>query len=190
MAAEARYFSLTCTTDGPSRVGGGLPAVLLSEPALGRGRRFFLTLSHVDFPALGERDLSVLFDGDFSPFGESTVYPDIGIRCLLHPPCQMTSGTEGIIPELSRGSLFEQGDVKDSWFIKYGGAPELVQEEDYHQRALLDAGFEFLFQVDEDGYPDGFLSGRYPLCYGALYVFAKFDRTGRVIDVTAGFTQF
>ncbi|WP_160308903.1 hypothetical protein [Paenibacillus sp. DMB20] len=34
------------------------------------------------------------------------------------------------------------------------GNPRLVQDEDYYFSKLKDDSYSFLFQVDEDGYPD------------------------------------
>jgi hypothetical protein len=191
MTIKERYFDLVEISHGFSRVGGGMPTHLITDARAHQGQRFLLTLSHVDFPELGESNLSVLLDSDVASFNEVTVYPDIGVACIFHPPCaEDDTGQPGRMAALSRGHLISQTTHGDGWFVKFGGAPELIQEEDHHQRAVLDAGFEFLLQIDENGYPDGFLSGNYPFGYGALYIYAKFDGTGRIVDAVAGFTQF
>ena len=191
MTRQERYFDLVGNSHGSSRVGGGMPVDLIVDPEASQGRHFLLTLSHLDFSELGDLDLSLLLDRDFASFSEETVYPDIGIDCILHPPCaEEDADQRGRMAELSRGYLIKQASASETWFIKFGGTPALIQEEDYHQRALLDAGFEFLFQIDENGYPDGFLSGNYPFGYGALYIYAKFDKTEKIVKVVAGFAQF
>lgn len=42
------------------------------------------------------------------------------------------------------------------FLIKLGGSPRLIQAEDYYF-TLKKHKFDFLFQIDEDGYPESFL---------------------------------
>ncbi len=81
------------------------------------------------------------------------------------------------------------GDLSP-YFIKVGGMPDLIQRESYFERNLLADGFSFILQVDENGYPDGFVLDDYPFGYGALYVYARWRRPGCFEAVVAGFTQF
>ena len=82
------------------------------------------------------------------------------------------------------------GDIDGAWFVKVGSGRRLIQEEDYYVRALIRDGCEFLLQVDENGFPEGFVLGDYPFGYGALCVYGKRGIGGEVVEVAAGFTQF
>lgn len=74
--------------------------------------------------------------------------------------------------------------------MKVCSGRRLIQEEDYYVRALIRDGCEFLLQVDENGFPEGFVLGDYPFGYGALCVYGKRGIGGEVVEVAAGFTQF
>ncbi|WP_422507807.1 hypothetical protein [Stenotrophomonas sp. GZD-301] len=188
-----KYFDLVPGGTGSSRVGGCSPDALVTSGQARPGSRFFVCLAASDFPALAGQDVSIVIDDGFLPSGENTRYPDIGVQCYLHAPSAESADDSTSLGSIARGSLVPAsggGDIDAAWFVKLGGAPRLIQEEDYYARALVRDGYEFLFQVDENGFPDGFVLGDYPLGYGALYVYGTRGNGGEVVEVEAGFTQF
>lgn len=186
---KEKFFRLARHSDGPSRVGGGAPGAVLGMAEFRAGSRFLLLLSGSEFPELNGRDLSVMFDEEFLPHGVDTIYPRIGVRCLLHEPSPESSEASTVLDSIDRGSLVLAAEG-DPWFIKVGGEPVLIQQEEYYANAVAAAGYDFFFQVDENGFPDGFVLEDYPLNYGGLYLYAKRGVGGEVVEVVAGFTQF
>ncbi|MFT2710806.1 hypothetical protein [Clavibacter sp. Sh2126] len=190
MRIPERFFEIIPNGRGESRVGGAMPAVLASDAEFADGRYFFMTLSCTDFPVLGSRDVSIFLDETFAPFDEETGYPEIRVYCARHLPSGPDPTGRGVMRDIPRGSLslIERGD--EPCFVKFGGQPMLLQVDDRYERPVKEAGYAFLFQVDESGFPDGFVEGDYPLGYGALYVYATFDAHGQVSEVVPGFSQF
>ncbi|WP_446541467.1 hypothetical protein [Stenotrophomonas sp. LARHCG68] len=186
---KERFLGLSLHSNGSSRVGGRAPEAVLGMAEFRPGSRFLLLLAGADFPELNGKDLSIMLDEGFLPTDEDTIYPRIGIRCFLHAPSPESLDASTILDSIANGSLVPATEG-DSWFVKIGGEPVLIQREDYYFSAVTGAGYEFYFQVDENGFPDGFVLEDYPLNYGGLYIYAKFDAGGKVEEVVAGFTQF
>lgn len=193
----ARPWHLTVATgecSAGSRVGGNPPACF-HRPELARyldTHRYLLTLGDEFSMLTGGYDLSVLLPAGFTVSDDDTRYPDIGIACLLHPPAPAAPATAGRLDAISAGKLVRlDPHLGTQYLIKIGGSPDWIQEEpDLYERNLVADGFSFLFQLDEWGYPDDFVAGDYPLSFGGLYVYGKFDDNGMITRVTAGFTQF
>ena len=61
------------------------------------------------------------------------------------------------------------------FLVKFGGTPEHIQNKNFYTKELEADSFEFLFQIDEQGYPeeDDFIQGNYPFSYGAIYIYAQ-----------------
>ena len=188
----ASYFLIDVEGQpGRSRVGGNAPAIMRERTGYLETHRYLLTISGEDFDFLGGNDLSVFLKNDFVPYGDETSYPNVGIDCVIHSPSAASVDSLGRLKIIGEGRLMRMSDPQthDGYFLKVGGTPELVQNEPSYERALLEDGYSFVFQVDENGFPDVFLNGNYPFGYGALYVYGKF-RDGRLSEVVPGFTQF
>lgn len=99
----------------------------------------------------------------------------------------------GLIKHLitHRETCSDLHSMDQSFLIKFGGSLRLVQDEDYYSERLREEGFSFLFQVDEEGYPETLLreDSSYPFGFGALYIYAKIT-TDDIQDPVAGFWQF
>jgi hypothetical protein len=48
------------------------------------------------------------------------------------------------------------------YLIKLGGFPILIQDKEHYYRALEQDGFTFIFQVDENGYPEKLVIWKLP----------------------------
>lgn len=85
-------------------------------------------------------------------------------------------------------SISEYSEDKDSEnvFIKIGGTPFLIQDEETYYKELEEHGFFFFLSIDEDGYSEDVIIGNYPFGYGALYLY-KHHMTNEII---AGFWQY
>ncbi|KEO79056.1 hypothetical protein MKN04_08280 [Paenibacillus polymyxa] len=93
---------------------------------------------------------------------------------------------------ISNGALRNDEKSMDrSFLIKVGGNPRLIQYEDYYFTKLKEESFSFLFQVDEDGYPETLVQHdyNYPFGFGSLYIFAIIGAT-EIQHPVAGFWQF
>lgn len=94
--------------------------------------------------------------------------------------------------EISNGEIGnEEKSMDQSFLIKLGGNPRLIQNGDYYFSKLKEEAFSFLFQVDEDGYPETLLKENYsyPFGFGSLYIFAKIGAK-EIQHPIAGFWQF
>jgi len=97
---------------------------------------------------------------------------------------------DGDVTWISNGKVISNDDYEaEPFLIKVGGTPVLIQDERYYYERLHENGFEFLFQIDEDGYPPEFIKGNYPFCFGAVYVYAKIINDS-VQDPCVGYWQF
>ena len=174
-----------------SRVGGRAPDIEYKEGYLEK-YSFFLTISHDEIPTVGDLDISIFVKRGYLVTGDETRFPDIGVDCILHAPAPSRLDEIGRMMVIRESGLAEKGVAidPDFYFVKIGGSPNLIQDEDYYEMGLVKSGYSFLFEVNEEGYPAEVLDGDYPFNYGALYVYGKTDADGRVFDVVAGFTQY
>jgi hypothetical protein len=114
-----------------------------------------------------------------------------GALARRRPPRQAVSKTP---PEAGKGPA-QAGDVyavrvrDGAPFLRIGGRPDLIQDEASYYDALRKDGYGFFCSADEDGYlKNDMIHGNMPFCYGALYLYAKFE-DGCARDVVAGFWQ-
>lgn len=198
LVPESRAVLLTIAAHGgtgDSWVGGAMPECLLAPEWEGAFRRHghLLTLAdHLpDLPGGGV--LSILLREGFAVYEPDTDYPDIRVACVVHPPSPPDRRGVGRLASIRTGHLVEippAAGPEVPYFVKAGGAPDLIQDAPRAARRLADDGFAFLLQVDDNGYPDGFVTGDYPFGFGALYVYGRPDGRGGMAEVVAGFTQF
>lgn len=177
-----------------SWVGGAMPECLLSPQRSGAFDRHLdlLTLSaHLPAMAAGPA-LTILLREGFAVYQPDTEYPDIGVACVVHEVSPPDPAGTGRTLGMDTGALvaIPAGDPDVPYLVKVGGTPDLIQDPPPAARRLAGDGFRFLLQVDDNGFPDGFVTGDYPFGFGALYVFARAGDGGGIADVVAGFTQF
>lgn len=155
---------------------------------------FYLTLVNPFDP---QKMISVFIPTEYEDYLEKNMYPDCSIKVVEHPVTSESAKDIYTHPGLLKHSISGGEIVEDpksmdqSFLIKLGGNPRLIQDEDYYFSKLEEDSFSFLFQVDEDGYPDNLIKEdhSYPFGFGALYVFAKI-MPDELQNPIAGFWQF
>jgi hypothetical protein len=185
--------------DGPgperSRIGGNPPRFFETHEGstyLGK-RKYLLTISDECAELFGGQDLSIFLHSDFTPYGDAGSYPNMRVDCILHPPSPPSAHSVGRMEGLNEGRLvkppqpFSEKDT--AYLVKIGGKPTWVQEEPYYEEQLLADGFSFLMQVDEIGYPTGFIQ-EFLFGFGALYIYAKWNAEGQISQIVPGYIQF
>ncbi|WP_405154574.1 hypothetical protein [Paenibacillus sp. FSL K6-0108] len=155
---------------------------------------FYLTLVH---PFKPESMISIFIPEDYEEYLVNNMYPNCSIKVIEHPIS--TESTKemftnpGLIKHIiSDGALSnDKKSIDQSFLIKVGGNPRLIQNEDYYFTKLREESFSFLFQVDEDGYPETLVQHdyNYPFGFGSLYIFAIIGAT-EIQHPVAGFWQF
>lgn len=183
---------------GKGWIGGNAPAFFDDQADLihegNQHYYFYLSLVH---PFKSESMISIFIPEDYGEYLENNIYPNCSIKALEHPIS--TESVEdrftnpGLIKHtISDGELSNDEKSRDqSFLIKVGGNPRLIQNEDYYFTKLREESFSFLFQVDEDGYPETLLQEdySYPFSFGSLYIFANVGTDG-IQNPVAGFWQF
>lgn len=155
---------------------------------------FYLSLVH---PFQPERMISIFIPRDYEAYLEHNLYPDCPIKVLEHP-----LSTESLQDTYTNTALHkhlitagkrcdDEQAMEQPFLIKVGGAPRLIQDEEYYYAKLQEEDFSFFFQIDEDGYPDTLLQedGSYPFGFGSLYIYAHIG-TAEVKHPVVGFWQF
>ncbi|PCL89228.1 hypothetical protein [Paenibacillus lautus] len=179
-------------------IGGNAPAYFddkadaIQEGDL--GYYFYLSLIHPFKPA---SMISIFIPNDYEKYVEHNQYPDCSIKVMEHPMTGESLSDHFAHPDLIKHLISHRETCSDlhsmdqSFLIKFGGSPRLVQDEAYYSAKLREEGFSFLFQVDEDGYPETLLreDSSYPFGFGALYIYANITPND-VQDPVAGFWQF
>lgn len=155
---------------------------------------FYLSLVH---PFKPESMISIFIPEDYEEYLENNIYPNCPIKVVEHPisteSVKDMFTNPGLIKHvISNGELsHDEKSMDQPYLIKVGGNPRLIQNEDYYFAKLKEESFPFLFQVDEDGYPERLLQEdyNYPFGFGSLYIFAKMETT-EIQHPVAGFWQF
>jgi len=166
--------------------------------------RFYLTFNN---PINNENAFSIFIPKKYSDRIDNNRYPNCSLKIFEHKISAESENSILKMNEINRHYLKFIEEVEEEKFqkqyteefnetvddsysalVKFGGNPVLIQEEVYYYEQLLDDGYVFLFQIDEDGYPDSLVS-EYPFGYGALYVYGKMNN-GTTNDVIVGYWQF
>ncbi len=155
---------------------------------------FYLSLVH---PFKTESMISIFIPEDYEEYLNNNVYPNCSIKVIEH-----RISTESVKDMFTNSGLIkhvildgeisnDEKSMNQSFLIKLGGNPRLIQNEGYYFTKLKEESFSFLFQVDEDGYPETLLHPdyNYPFGFGSLYIFAKIEIT-EIQHPVAGFWQF
>ena len=179
-----------------SRIGGIAPKAFANAcpkcPVCGRILTYYLSLGSDILPEfLNDRELSVFYCPDF----ECRSYAQLpwlkpSLRVIIHSqksrnniPLKCDSTMEG--RALMLGSIdldFDDELGSPSQGSKIGGQPGLIQIGEYEDeiKSLEKDGFQFLFQFDEESYPEDMEIGDAPFAFGAIYVYAKLDQISDV----------
>lgn len=159
------------------------------------GMKHHFYVSFID--PLEEDKMISIFIPSYEEYVDNNIYPNCSIQVFDHPVTKESISDAYSLPGLKKHSIvggdvmLDEESIEKSFFIKLGGAPRLIQDEDYYFTDLHQNQFEFLLQIDEDGYPDSLMEGdiSYPFNYGALYVFTQI-KGDSIYNPIAGFWQF
>ncbi|CAI6079810.1 hypothetical protein PAECIP112173_02722 [Paenibacillus sp. JJ-100] len=154
---------------------------------------FYLTVIH---PFKPESMISIFIPEDYEEYLKNNIYPDCSIKVIEHPISTESTKQKftnpGLIKHIiSDGVLSDDEKSMDqSFLIKVGGNPRLIQDEDYYFTKLREESYSFLLQVDEDGYPETLIKPDYNYLFGfgSLYIFAILGTT-EIQRPVAGFWQ-
>ncbi|MFS0841101.1 hypothetical protein [Paenibacillus sp. 1P03SA] len=183
---------------GTGWIGGNAPEFFDDQDDLiHEGNRkyvFYLTLVH---PFKPESMISIFIPDSYDEYLENNLYPNCSIKVIEHPISTESTKemftNRGLIKHIiSNGVLSkDEKSMEQSFLIKVGGNPRLIQNEDYYFTKLREDSYSFLFQVDEDGYPETLVKDdyNYPFGFGSLYIFAIIG-AAEIERPVAGFWQF
>jgi hypothetical protein len=192
------FQAFSHTMDSQSWMGGNAPQYFDDklEKVNGNGidYYFYLSLMH---PFENERMISIFVPKKYDEYLDNNIYPNCSIQVFEHPVSEESIHNHFTNFGFKRHSIVLDKIIKDSesfdqpFLIKLGGTPRLIQDEDYYFTELKKHKFDFLLQIDEDGYPDSFLDDTdYPFGYGALYLFAHLSDSSSELNPIAGFWQY
>ncbi|MGY3186313.1 hypothetical protein [Lysinibacillus sp. TE18511] len=125
--------------------------------------------------------ISIFAPNNFEERISKNKYPNCSLVTIKHPKTEESKFDTFTNPDLVKHFISEANIVsdknalKESFLIKFLGTPKHIQQEDYYYKELHDDGFSFIFQVDEEGYPDTLIKPRksYPFAFGAIYLYAQ-----------------
>ncbi|WP_275292801.1 hypothetical protein [Amycolatopsis sp. La24] len=183
--------SLPDRADG-GRLGGAPPVAIEAHPLLAT-HRYLLTVPAA--PWAQGYEVSVVLRNGFD-IGDSDVqYPDMAMRALVHPPSPRGERADLGWAGLRSAALSEMPDEEDSIaLVQFGDEPVLIQDEPSYADAVRADGHQFLFQVNEEGWPtEGELEDvieEYLWGYGSVYFYGTPGSDGVVREVVAGFIDF
>ncbi|KOP78427.1 hypothetical protein AMS59_11230 [Lysinibacillus sp. FJAT-14745] len=178
---ECMLFQASENDSGNGWLGGNAPAyfdelegIVNKETEL----NFYLTIVN---PFNDNEMLSIFAPKNFEERISKNKYPDCSLLTIMHPKTEESIFDAFTNPDLVKHFISEANIVcdkksfKESFLIKFLGTPKHIQEEEYYYKELHDDGFDFLFQVDEEGYPDTLIKPRksYPFAFGAIYLYAQ-----------------
>lgn len=180
--------SLPDREDG-GRLGGAPPVAIEAHPLL-ETHRYLLTI-----PTVPDSEISVLLRNGFGIGDSDLEYPDMAMRALVHAPAPRGERTDLGWPGLRSAALVEMPDEEDSIaLVRIADEPVLIQNEPSYADAVRADGHQFLFQVNEEGWPvDGELEDvidEYLWGYGSVYFYGTPGSDGIVREVVAGFIDF
>lgn len=165
------------------RIGGNMPESLLDSFSNIDSYYFYLSIKN---PECLSEYLSILVPKDFERRIENNIYPSCDIKVIRHSKAKESNNSDNRITSINPMNIIGYFNDEDNEFITIHNTPELLQNESYFYSELEKNGYYFLMQIDEDFYPESFLSGDYVFAYGTLYLY-KHINTGEII---AGFWQY
>lgn len=176
-----------------SRLGGAPPAAIETHPLL-ETHQYVLTLAAGCASWAGGREVSVVLRAGFSTEDEDVLYPNMAMRAIVHAPSPRGTRDDLGWPGLRATSLVERPAAVATPLVRVDDEPVLIQGEPAFADAVRADGHRFLFQIDEEGWPEegelGDIVDEYLWGYGSVYFFGRPDADGIVRDVVAGFIDF
>ena len=137
---------------------------------------FYLALQH---PFHQEQMISI-FIPDYETYLNYDIYPECAIKVFEHPFTEQSNLSLLRTPFMQEQQYIVKTKIcdtnqaiKEPSLIKFGGTPDLIQNKAFYYEALHNDGYKFLFQINENGYPDNLIKGNYPFSFGSLYIYAK-----------------
>lgn len=183
---------------GNGWIGGNAPAYFDDKSELFSGieSEYHFYLCFVS-PLNEKKMLSIFIPKEYENRVSKNIYPNCSLYVFEHPISKesMTSTyTEfGIVKHyISKGIIVSEEQAFDTpFFVKYGGNPFLIQEEEYYYTELEKDKYSFLCQIDEDGYPDGVFDSRtsLPFGFGAVYLYAILTEDS-IMNPIVGYWQY
>ena len=160
------------------------------------GSKYYFYLSLVN-PLNPTMMFTIFFPRDYDEYLENNKYPNCAILLVEHPVSNESSTDVFTNPNMKKYAIGKCGVINNDtsenqiFLVKFGGTPEHIQNKNFYTKELVADSFEFLFQIDEQGYPeeDDFIQGNYPFSYGALYIYAQI-KNENVTDPVVGYWQF
>lgn len=209
-------YQLTKTEEGSQGwIGGNAPewfadhGELLTDEA-GNQYGFFLSMK---LP-LTEEMVSIFIPEKFSAYIHGS-YP-CGIKAITHPiSLESKQELHLLMPEkpesgqrltkyqkqfdysrpvlrkafIGPSTKYAAGSRPFEDFIQFGGVPAWVQDEEkYYANQLLDDGYQYIMQINEDQYLPDMVHGNDPFCFGALYLYGKLEKDC-LTELVAAFWQ-
>ncbi|RDI18553.1 hypothetical protein DEU38_120122 [Rhodococcus sp. AG1013] len=178
-----------------SRVGGNPPRCFAGD-TLVETHDYLLTLAASAAEWLLGRELSVFVRRGFTIGDDDLEYPDIGVHAVLHEPSGRGDGIVGRHPGLGSAALISAPvDAEEAPFVRIARDPVLIQNEPSYAHAVEADGYQFLFQVNEEGWPvsdapDPEFVEEYLFGYGSVYFYGRLDSKGAAQIVVPGFLDF
>ncbi|WP_406638181.1 hypothetical protein [Amycolatopsis sp. WGS_07] len=172
---------------------GGAPPVVIETHSLLSTHRYLLTVPAASWTPGCE--VSVLLRAGFDIGDSDLEYPDMAMRALVHPPSPRGECTTLGWPGLRSAALVQMPGTEDEVaLVRIADEPELIQDEPSYSDAVRADGHQFLFQVNEEGWPvEGELADvidEYLWGYGSVYFYGTPGPDGIVREVVAGFIDF
>ena len=197
--SKALVFTGREFNDGDtSWIGGNAPAYFDDQKDFQSkyGSKYYFYLSLVN-PLNPTMMFTIFFPRDYDEYLENNKYPNCAILLVEHPVSNESSTDVFTNPNMKKYAIGKCGVINNDtsenqiFLVKFGGTPEHIQNKNFYTKELVADSFEFLFQIDEQGYPeeDDFIQGNYPFSYGALYIYAQI-KNENVTDPVVGYWQF
>ncbi|MGA3674592.1 hypothetical protein [Lysinibacillus agricola] len=197
--SKALIFKGRKFNDGDtSWIGGNAPAYFDDQKDFQSkyGSKYYFYLSLVN-PLNPTMMVTIFFPRDYDEYLENNKYPNCAILLVEHPVSNESSTDVFTNPNMKKYAIDNCGVINNDtsenqiFLVKFGGTPEHIQDKNFYTKELVADSYEFLFQIDEQGYPeeDDFIQGNYPFSYGALYIYAQI-KNENVTDPVIGYWQF
>lgn len=166
------------------RIGGNIPEFFLDKCEELKDYFFYLTFKNNNFNDF----ISVFVHRNFSFLLENNRYPDIAVKIFTH--AESFESQELILTNLDINKTYIDGFFKVDGnkydFVTFSKEPDLIQSNLYYRENVINGGFEFYVQIDEDYYMDeSVIKEDYIFGGGALYIY----RNSKDNSLIAGFWQ-
>jgi hypothetical protein len=173
---------------------GGAPPITIQEHPLFATHQYLLTVPADHASWARGVEVSVLLRRGFTIGDDDLEYPNMAMRAIVHEPSPRGDRPALGWPELRAAALAVMPNDDSPGLVRIADEPQLIQQEPEHSAAVRADGHQFLFQIDEEGWPvDGELAdiaAEYLWGYGSVYFYGTAGPDGVVREVLAGFIDF